>query len=215
MMVVLPAMLLLAGKKNLFPSSMPRITAMPLLERFFKYPKGVLVFLLVLTLLASLGFSRCASITICWNFRPEGWNPWNMKGFWLKPPMNPPGMPSFPQKPWNRSKNLTKKFMAIPSVARVESVLDFIPTRQEEKSAQYRKAAKALQNVPDAIAAGASRERQRLKEALLRLSNSLENLEEKLFAAGATTGTGAVGKVLDTLDSAMGNWSGTGSGRPS
>ncbi len=32
-------------------------------------------------------------------------------------------------------KGLTKKLMAIPSVGRVESVLDFIPSRQAEKSA--------------------------------------------------------------------------------
>ena len=45
-------------------------------------------------------------------------------------------------------RTLTKKLMAIPAVGRVESVLDFIPVRQEEKSAQYRETARVLEKIP-------------------------------------------------------------------
>ncbi|MCF8129264.1 MAG: MMPL family transporter [Deltaproteobacteria bacterium] len=203
MMVVLPAMLLLAGKKNLFPSSMPRITAMPLLERFFKYPKAVLVFLLVLTLLALPGLFKVRFNYNLLELQARGLESVEYERILIETADESTWYAIVSAKTLAQVKALTKKFMAIPSVARVESVLDFIPTRQEEKSARYRKAAKALENVPDQLPPEHSVTAKQFKAALLRLSNTLENLEEKLFAAGARQELSLAGETMETLDSAI------------
>ncbi len=203
MMVVLPAMLLLAGKKNLFPSSMPRITAMPLLERFFKYPKGVLVFLMVLTLLALPGLFKVRFNYNLLELQARGLESVEYERILVETADESSWYAIVSAKTLEQVKALTKKFLAIPSVARVESVLDFIPTRQEEKSAQYRKAAKALQNVPEQLPSTRPVTASELKKSFLKLSNSLENLEEKLFAAGAGQELGRVGKTMDAVDSTM------------
>jgi len=203
MLVVLPAMLLVAGKKNLFPSSMPRITAMPLLERFFKYPKGVLVFLLVLTLLALPGLFKVRFNYNLLELQARGLESVEYERILIETADESTWYAIVSAKTLDQVKVLTKKFMAIPSVAGVESVLDFIPTRQEEKSAQYRKAAKALGNVPDQLPPEHPVTAKQLKTALLRLSKALENLEEKLFVAGAEQELARVGKTMDAVDSTI------------
>ena len=203
MMVVLPAMLLLAGKKNLFPSSMPRITAMPLLERFFKRPKLVLGILLTITLLALPGLFKVRFNYNLLELQARGLESVEYERILIETADESTWYAIISARTLEQVKNLTKKFMAIPSVGRVESVLDFIPSGQEEKSAQYRKAVIALENVPDQLPPERPLHTEKLKAALLRLSESLENLEEKLFVAGARQELVLVGKNLETLDSAL------------
>ena len=203
MMVVLPAMLLLAGKKNLFPSSMPRITAMPLLERFFKRPKRVLAILLTITLLALPGLFKVRFNYNLLELQARGLESVEYERILIETADESTWYAIISAKTLEQVKNLTKKLMAIPSIGRVESVLDFIPSRQEEKSAQYRKAAMALQNVPDQLAPERPFNAEKLKAALFRLSEALENLEEKLFVAGARQELALVGKNLVALDSAL------------
>ncbi len=203
MMVVLPAMLLLAGKRNLFPSSMPRITAMPLLERFFKYPKGVLVFLLAATLLALPGLFKVRFNYNLLELQARGLESVEYERILVETADESSWYAIMAAKTLDQVKDLTKKLDAIPSVARVESVLDFIPSHQEEKSAQYRKAAAALEHVPDRLPPERPVVARQLEEALVRLSDALANLEEKLFAAGAKQELAQVGSNLEAVDSAI------------
>ena len=203
MMVVLPAMLLLAGKKNLFPSSMPRITAMPLLERFFKYPKGVLVLLLVLTLLALPGLFKVRFNYNLLELQARGLESVEYERILVETADESTWYAIISAKTLDQVKALAKKLMAVPSVARVESVLDFIPTRQEEKSAQYREAIKALAHVPDQPPPEHPVTAKPLKTALLRLSGTLENLEEKLFAAGAQRELSLVGETMAAIEATI------------
>ncbi len=203
MMLVLPAMLLLAGKKNLFPSSMPRIMAMPLLERVFKRPKLVLIILLTITLLALPGLFKVRFNYNLLELQARGLESVEYERILIETADESTWYAIISAKTLEQVKNLTKKFMAIPSVGRVESVLDFIPSGQEEKSAQYRKAAMALENVPDQLPPERPLHAEKLKAALLHLSESLENLEEKLFVAGAGQEIALVGKNMVALDSAL------------
>lgn len=203
MMVVLPAMLLLAGKKNLFPSSMPRITAMPLLERFFKHPKRVLIILLGITLLALPGLFKVRFNYNLLELQAGGLESVEYERILIETADESTWYAIISAKTLEQVKSLTKKFMAIPSVGRVESVLDFIPSGQEEKSAQYRKAAMALENVPDQLPPARPLHAEKFKAALHRLSESLENLEEKLFVAGAGQEIALVEKNMVALDSAL------------
>ncbi len=203
MMVVLPAMLLLAGKKNLFPSSMPRITAMPLLEGFFKRPKLVLIILLAITLLALPGLFKVRFNYNLLELQARGLESVEYERILIETADESTWYAIVSATTLEQVKNLTKKFMAIPSVGRVESVLDFIPSGQEEKSAQYRKAAMALENVPDQLPSERPLHAEKFKTALHRLSESLENLEEKLFVAGAGQALALVGKNMVALDSSL------------
>ena len=203
MMVVLPAMLLLAGKKNLFPSSMPRITAMPLLERFFKRPKLVLIILLAVTLLGLPGLFKVRFNYNLLELQARGLESVEYERILIETADESTWYAIISAKTLEQVRSLTKKFMAIPSVGRVESVLDFIPSGQEEKSAQYRKAAMALENVPDQLPPERPLHADKFRVALHRLSESLENLEEKLFVAGAGQALALVGKNMAALDSAL------------
>lgn len=203
MMVVLPAMLLQAGKKNLFPSSMPRITAMPLLERFFKRPKVVLGILLLITLLALPGLFKVRFNYNLLDLQARGLESVEYEKILIEADDESSWYAIISAKTLEQVKGLTKKLMAIPSVGRVESVLDFIPSGQEEKSALYQKAAMALENIPDQLPPEHPLNTKQLLAALLRLSGSLENLEEKLFVAGARRELALVGKNMDTLDATI------------
>ena len=203
MMVVLPAMLLLAGRKNLFPSSMPRITAMPFLERFFKRPKLVLGILLAITLLALPGLFKVRFNYNLLELQARGLESVEYERILIETADESTWYAIISARTLAQVKNLTKKFMAIPSVGRVESVLDFIPSGQEEKSTQYRKAVRALENVPDQLPPENPINAKPLAAALLGLSESLENLEEKLFVAGAGLELALVEKNMEALDSAI------------
>jgi len=203
MMVVLPAMLLMAGKKNLFPSSMPRITAMPLLERIFKHPKAVLGVLLVLTLLALPGLFRVRFNYNLLELQARGLESVEYERILIETADESTWYAIISAGTLKEVKTLTEKLLAIPSVAKVESILDFIPTRQEEKSAQYQKAATALEKVPDHLPPEHPIDAEQLKAALLHLSRSLENMEEKLFVAGARPELALVGKGMAAVDSTV------------
>ncbi len=203
MMVVLPAMLLQAGKKKLFPSSMPRIMAMPLLERFFKHPKRVLGILLLITLLALPGLFKVRFDYNLLELQAQGLESVEYERILIETADESTWYAIISARTLTQVKNLTKKFMALPSVGRVESVLDFIPSGQEEKSTQYRKAARALGNVPDELPPENPISAKPLAAALLGLSESLENLEEKLFVAGAGLELALVEKNMEALDFAI------------
>ncbi|OQY44338.1 MAG: hypothetical protein B6240_10640 [Desulfobacteraceae bacterium 4572_87] len=149
MMVVLPAMLLQAGKKKLFPSSMPRITAMPLLERIFKHPKRVLGILLLITLLALPGLFKVRFNYNLLELQARGLESVEYERVLIEADDESSWYAIISAKTLKEVKGVTKKLVDIPSVGRVESVLDFIPSGQAEKSAQYQKAAMALKNIPD------------------------------------------------------------------
>jgi hopanoid biosynthesis associated RND transporter like protein HpnN len=203
MMVVLPAMLLQAGKKKLFPSSMPRITAMPLLERFFKHPKLVLGILLLITLLALPGLFKVRFNYNLLELQARGLESVEYERILIEAADESSWYAIISARTLEQVKGLTKKLMAIPSVGRVESVLDFIPSRQAEKSAQYQKAAMALKNIPDQLPPQHPQSARQLMTALQNLSESLENLEEKLFVAGAHRELALVGKNMDALDATI------------
>ena len=203
MMVVLPAMLLQAGKKKLFPSSMPRITAMPLLERIFKHPKRVLGILLLITLLALPGLFKVRFNYNLLELQARGLESVEYERVLIEADDESSWYAIISAKTLKEVKGLTKKLMAIPSVGRVESVLDFIPSGQAEKSAQYQKAAMALQNIPDHLPPQHPLNTEQLMAAFLNLSESLENLSEILFSAGARRELALVGKNLDALDSTI------------
>ena len=203
MMVVLPAMLLQAGKKKLFPSSIPRITAMPLLERFFKRPKLVLGILLLITLLALPGLFKVRFNYNLLELQARGLESVEYEMILVEAADESSWYAIITARTLEEVKGLTKKLMSIPSVGRVESVLDFIPDQQEQKSAEYRKAARALLNVPDQLPQKHPLNEQQLIAALLHVSETLENLAEKLFVAGAKKELSLVEKNMDAVDSAI------------
>ncbi len=203
MMIVLPAMLLLAGKNNLFPSSMPRISAMPFLERFFKRPKLVLSILLALTLLALPGLFKVHFNYNLLELQARGLESVEYERILVETADESTWYAIISAKTLEQVKGLTRKFKAIPSVGRVESVLDFIPDKQEEKSVQYQRAAGALEKVPNQFPIKHPLNPKSLIAALLRLSEALENLEEKLFVAGAKQELPIVEKNMEAVTAAI------------
>ena len=74
--------------------------------------------------------SASASTTTCSSFRPRAWSPWRGKsGSWPRPgaPASPRSRPPRASTSSGRSRSA---FAALPSVAKVESVLMLVPDRQ-------------------------------------------------------------------------------------
>ena len=94
---------------------------------------------------------------------------------------------------------LKERFAAQPGVGRIESILDFLPPDQEAKAALNAQARALLDPVPAPEAVPARVDAGELSRSMDRLAEGLESLEEKLFAAGAKEEIGRVEGALKAL----------------
>jgi hypothetical protein len=99
------------------------------------------------------------------------------------------------------AQRLTKTLEALPCVAKVESILDYIPKDQENKRAVYEKAARALEHLSLKGLPSPDPDPSRLTSSLSRLSMALEGLAEKLFTAGAGSQISLIDKDLTLIAS--------------
>ena len=185
MMTVLPAMLLIAGRKNLFPSSLPKVTELPFLERLSKRPAWTLLILFAVTLAGLPGLFKVRFNYNLIELQAKGLESVEYEMALIEASDESTWYAILTADNLKDVDRLTKTLEAIPSVGKVETILDFIPEKQAQKSAIYKKAAEALEHIPLTPIPSPAPDPGRLITALSRLANALESLEEKLFAAGA------------------------------
>ena len=205
MLTVLPAMLLIAGRKNLFPSSVPRITALPFLERLLIKPGWTLLILAAITCAGLPGLFKVRFNYNLLELQARGLESVEYERTLIEESDESTWYAILTADNLKVARTMTRTLEAIPSVGKVESILDFIPTEQARKAAIYKEAAKALEHIPpDPLPSPAAPDPARLIKALSRLSDALEGLQEKLFAAGAGPEISLVDQDLDYLESAIG-----------
>lgn len=185
MMTILPAMMLIAGRKNLFPSVAPRITAMPFLERLSKRP-GWALFLLGIISLA--GLPALFKVGFSYNLlelQARGLESVRYERDLIEASGESTWYAIMTGRSIPEIRDLSRTLKALPSVGHLDSILDYLPQDPSKKNARYEKAAMALGHIPMRIQASKTVDPERLTHALSQLKTALMELEETLFAAGA------------------------------
>ncbi|MBW1733287.1 MAG: MMPL family transporter [Deltaproteobacteria bacterium] len=204
MLTVLPAMLLIAGRKKLFPSSVPRVTGLPFLERLSRRPGWTLLIFGAITVAGLPGLLNVRFNYNLLELQARGLESVEYERTLIHTADESTWYAILTAPDLEDARRLTGTIEALPCVAKVESILDFIPEDQALKSAIYKAAARALGRIPANSLHTPPPDRDRLLRALSRLSGALEMLEERLFAAGATSELALIDQVLDYCRKAFG-----------
>ena len=204
MLTVLPAMLLIAGRHNLFPSSVPRISALPSLERLSAKPWMAVLSLLIITL---AGLPGAFNVRFDYNLlelQAKTLESVTYERVLIEESGESTWYAILSADNLEEAVHLTRTLASLPSVGKVESILDFIPKDQAFKQTIYEKAAQELKPILLHPVPSPPLHAERLIQALSRLSSALEGLEEKLFSAGAGSETALIEKNLTAIDSIVG-----------
>jgi len=204
MMTVLPAMLLIAGRRNLFPSSAPRISAIPSLEGLSTRPVWAVLILLIMTLAGLPGAFKVRFDYNLLELQAKGLESVEYERMLIEASGESTWYAIFSADNLREVSRLSRTLEALPSVGKVESILDFIPKDQPGKEAMYEKAAKDLKPIAFHDLPSPPLDAERLIQSLSRLSLSLEGLEERLFAAGAGSEIALIDQDLASIDSITG-----------
>lgn len=203
MLTVLPAMLLIAGEKNLFPSSVPRFVAMPFMERLTRRPGKLLLILAALSLGALPGVFRAGFSYNLLDLQAKGLESVEYENYLIEASDESTWYAIFTADTLEEVRRRVQTLKALPCVGSVESILDYIPKDQGLKSALYAQAAQALKRIPSLENSSEILDSGEMISALQRLSAALETLEEKLFAAGAAEELALVDKSIAHIQSSL------------
>jgi hopanoid biosynthesis associated RND transporter like protein HpnN len=204
MMTALPAMLLIAGRRNLFPSSAPRISALPSLERLSTRPGRAVILLLIITLAGLPGAFKVRFDYNLLELQAKGLESVEYERILIEASGESTWYAILSADNLREVARLTRILEALPSVGKVESILDFIPKDQAGKQAIYEKAARELKPISLHDLPSPPPDAERLVQSLSRLSLALEGLEERLFAAGAGSEITLIDQDLASIDSIAG-----------
>ncbi len=201
MMVLLPAMLLVASRRGMVPRSSARVLKLHFLEPQNRHPWRVVLALSGLTLAGIPGLLQVGFSYNLLDLQAKGLESVQYEQLLIQ---------SADESTWYailtaanpmEAESLIAKVRTLPGVGKVESVLDFLPADQEAKARHLARAADSLrseegtagpQSPPldlDGVA-GAARE----------MSAVLETLSEKTFTAGASEETRLLLDAQDHLD---------------
>ncbi len=202
-MTVLPAMLLIAGRKKLFPSSVPRVTAMPFLERLSARPGWVLSIVVAVSLAGLPGLFKARFNYNLLELQAKGLESVEYEEHLIRSSDESTWYAIMTADNLDDVTRLTKSLETMPSVSKVESILDFIPQEQAQKSALYARAANALDDIPVSDSVTTGPDPNSLINALDDLSSVLEGLEEKLFTSGAGAELALIGQCITQIQSSL------------
>lgn len=202
MLTVLPSMMLIAGRNNWFPSSVPRATTIPVMDKVVSKPVTVLLVLAAISLLAIPGLQKVRFNYNLLELQAKGLESVNFEHKLIKESDESTWFAVITKPNIDEVKATIAELKKLPSVGRIDSILDFIPTEQDQKAALLQHASSTFDNIsfsqaPEKV------EASNLLPEMDRLMIALENLEEKLFSAGAVNELKSVSKLIGQLDSCM------------
>ncbi|ABA89322.1 efflux pump, RND superfamily, putative [Syntrophotalea carbinolica DSM 2380] len=202
MLTVLPALLLMAGRRNLFPKSMPQITTVPLIGRLSARPGRLLTVVVLVTLLLLPGLFKVRFNYNLLELQAEGLESVRYEKRMIEDSDESTWYAVSVANDVTQLNRLREQFKALDTVGKTESLSDYLPQNQQRKAALFRQAAARLGNLPTAPGAAGPVDAQRMLDALDSLSGALDNLAEKLFAAGAGDELAQLDALIEKLDSA-------------
>jgi hypothetical protein len=94
-------------------------------------------------------------------------------------------------------RELSFNLEELPGVAKVESLLDYMPKNQQQKMELLHEARRSMRQVPLQVRKAPAPSNQAMETALSRLEDALHQLAETLFAAGALAELEKLQQALD------------------
>ncbi len=202
MLTVLPALLLMAGRRNLFPKSMPQATVLPVFGRLSARPGRLLAILALVTLALLPGLFKVRFNYNLLELQAKGLESVRYEKRMIEDSDESTWYAVSVAKDLEQLDALRAQFKALPTVGKTESLSDYLPQNQQSKAALFSKAATYLETLPLQPVVAGPIDAQQMLDALDRLSVALDNLAEKLFAAGAGEELSRVDALIKKLDSA-------------
>jgi len=185
MLTILPALLLITERNRRRPANSTRVVAFPVLDRISTRPLLLLFILATVSIAAMPGLFNLHFSYNLLELQAKGLESVEYERRLISESDESTWYAIMTTDSPEAVNELISKVKKLPSVGKVESILDFIPEADEQK-ALYAKAVAALDQIttrpPEAPIPSASA----MIAALDRLEAALESIEEKLFAAGAT-----------------------------
>ncbi|WP_320174818.1 MMPL family transporter [Maridesulfovibrio sp.] len=202
MLTVLPSAMLIAGRRNWFPSSRPRMATLPFMEKVISRPVTVLVVFGLLTALAFPGFQKAGFNYNLLELQAKGLESVEYEHVLINDSDESTWFAVMTRPDLESVASLISELKQVPSVGRIESILDFLPDGQKEKADILRGEAEVLQGI-NLDARNAHLVPDEVVASLENLIESLEGLEEKLFSAGAKQELDQVGQIIERADSCL------------
>lgn len=185
MMAVLPAMLLLAGRMGFFPSSPPRVVALPLLQWFSDRPRAMLAVLGALTLAAAPGLWKVRFDYNLLKLQSQGLESVQYERLLTDSGDESTWYAVLTAQSVEEVRDRVHEVRSLPEVGKVESILDFLPKEQDDGfhslAALRARVAGWAGPFPDP----SPDQPESLAQSFESLKETLEALSEKLFASGA------------------------------
>ncbi|WP_421902814.1 MMPL family transporter [Maridesulfovibrio sp.] len=202
MLTVLPSAMLIAGRRNWFPSSRPRMATLPFMEKVISRPVTVLLVFGLLTALAFPGFQKAGFNYNLLELQAKGLESVEYEHVLIDDSDESTWFAVMTRPDLESVKSLIGELKQVSSVGRIESILDFLPEGQKEKADILRGEAEVLQGI-NLDARNSHLVPSEVVTSLENLIESLEGLEEKLFSAGAKDELDKVGEIIDRADSCL------------
>ncbi len=200
MLTVLPAMLLIAGRRDMFPSSHPRMATMPFMEKIVSRPVPVLLAVVLLSALAYPGLQKVGFNYNLLELQAKGLESVEYEHVLINESDESTWFAVMTSPDLAGVRRLTAELKKIPSVGRIESILDYLPEGQKEKAEILRGEARVLAGIDFKQSGLHTIEPHKVQLALANLIESLEGLEEKLFSAGARKELDQVSAIVDKAE---------------
>jgi hopanoid biosynthesis associated RND transporter like protein HpnN len=205
MLTVLPALFLTVDARQKRVDNPKRAIRLRFLEPLLAHPKRVLTILGLLTLAATPGLLHVFKTPFNYNLlelQSKDLESVKYEQRLIEASDTSTWYAAFLTRDLTQVKRLTQQLKSVPSVGEVKSILTVLPSAQEEKRELLTKTAKTL-GASAVTTTPAAPDPEKLTASLQHLVRALENLEEKLFSAGANTELEQLGKTLESARSAL------------
>ncbi len=201
MLVVLPSLLLLVGKRSRRAEAPPRLVTVSFLEGVTDRSGLLLGLLLLVTLLLAPGLARTRFNYNLLELQARGLESVEYEHLLIEASGESTWYAISVVEDLEQAAIMRQRFLELPSVAGVESLLDLLPEGQERKADILSRALSAVPSPPFAAIVPPPPKGAELYTALAGLQNRLEDLEEQLFAAGAGDELILLGNLLERVTS--------------
>jgi hypothetical protein len=199
MLVILPALLLLVERRDQVPARMVRL---PFIGRWTAHPKRLLTVLTIFTLVLLPGLMRVRFSYNLLELQARGLESVTYEKLLVDTADESTWYAIAVADDLAEARDLQRRFAALPTVGHMESLTDYLPQDQERKAELFAAAAASIgpetgptswvEDVDGAV----------LAPALRRLAAALEQLAERLFAAGAGEDVARLDRVLVRIEKA-------------
>jgi hypothetical protein len=199
MLTVLPAELLVFGGKGNKPPKSRRLRSMNFLTPTLRRPGVLLLLLGVATAALSPGIGKVRFNYNLLELQAKGLASVEYEHLLLQESDESTWYSIHSARSLDGVKKLSAKLAALPGVAKVESLLDYLPADQPEKIALLEKADASMHGVPLRVRRAPAPSARAMDAALGVLEDALYELSERLFAAGAAEELAKLQQALDAV----------------